>query len=116
MMIPRSNNTPRPVRKFFLCTGECVQWFELVNFPESHIIGELRYVPFEGEKVTALAVYEISLPTSMIPPIKTEIRVEIIGDARRIRCTVRTCEQLKRWEIGRPALHRLIQRYEHAML
>jgi hypothetical protein len=105
----------KSARRFFLCTGQCVLADELGNYIESHIIGELRYVVEQGERVTALAVYESSLPVSMIPSIDLHIRVEIIGDARGIRCTC--CHrQYKRWEIGKVAVRQLLQRYQRAML
>jgi len=109
-------STATSVRKFFLCTGECIPGDQLANYPASHIIGELRYVTDEELRLTALAVYESSLPTSRVPPIEVEIRVEIIGDARRIRCTISHCRHAKRWEIGRSAAMQLQQRYGKAML
>ena len=88
-------------RKFVLCTGERVHADQLGRYPDSHIIGELRFVLDQGQKVIALAVYENSLPSSLIPPINLDIRLEVIGDARRIRCTVSHCEHTKHWHIGR---------------
>jgi len=102
----------KPVRKFFLCTGECVKADQLSAYPNSHIIGELHYVIDEGQSLTALAVYEVSLPTNIVPPYNVHIRAEIIGDARRIRCTFRNCQRYKRWEIGKAALVQLSQRYQ----
>ena len=102
----------RTARKFFLCTGQCVRADQLGDYPQSHIIGELRYVFDEGQKMTALAIYEVSFASSIVPPIDVRIRVEIIGDARRIKCTYRDCVHFKRWEIGRAAALQLLQRYE----
>jgi len=85
---------------------------QLGNYSDSHIIGELRYILDEGQKVIALAVYEISLPSSPMPPIDPDIRLEIIGDARRIKCTLSHCEHLKHWRIGRDAFLRMSQRYK----
>jgi len=100
-------------RKFFLCTGQCVLADELGNYPNSHIIGEVHYVMDEGQRVTALAVYETSLPSSIIPASEPRIRVEVIGDARRIQCTVSYCNHfIKRWEIGRLTFLQLSRRYE----
>jgi len=106
-------STSRATRKFFLCTGQCVRADQLGNYPQSHVIGELHYVLDEGLRVTALAVYEVSLPSSLIPSVNAQIRVEIIGDARKIRCTFAGCYNFKRWEVARSTL---VQRYERAML
>jgi len=106
----------KAVRKFFLCTGECVPADHLADYPGSHIIGELRYVLDEGQRISALAVYEESLPSDRIPPFEIEIRAEIIGDARRIKCTISHCKHVKRWEIGRQTFIQLQQRYGKAML
>jgi len=104
-----------PVRKFFLCTGQCVPADRLGDYPNSHIIGELHYVEDEGQRLTALAVYEVSLGCNAVPPERIHIRVEIIGDARRIKCTVLHCKHLKRWEIGRSTMMQIVRRYEKAL-
>lgn len=106
-------NTSKPVRKFFLCTGQCVQGDQLREYPGSHIIGELHYVEDEGQRLTALAVYEVSVPSSTIPPEHVRIRAEIIGDARRIKCTYLGCIYfLKQWRIARAAALQLAHRYQ----
>jgi hypothetical protein len=108
-------STSKNVRKFFLCSGECVPGEELGNYPGSHIIGELRYLMDDGETVTALAIYEVSSTSNIIPSTNVHVRVEIIGDARGIRCT--SCHrQFKRWEMGKVAVRQLLQRYQRAML
>lgn len=109
-------NRSKSTRKYFLCTGECVPADRLADYTESHIIGELCYVMDEGQRLSALAVYENSLPSSAIPPREVEIRVQIIGDARRIKCTIPDCKHAKRWEIGRQSFMQLQQRYGKAML
>ena len=88
---------------------------QLPHYPESHIIGELRYVLEEGKRVSALALYEASLPTNSNPPDEPEIRAEIIGDARGIKCTQSDCYRAKRWVLGRQSFMQLQQRYK-AML
>jgi len=106
-------SAPKSVRKFFLCTGECVSAEQLRNYPDSHIIGELHYVFDEGQRLTALAVYEHSLDSSVIPPERIHIRAEIIGDARKIKCTYLGCAYyLKTWKIARAAALQLAQRYQ----
>ncbi len=95
-------------RRFFLCTGECVTFNKLDAHPSSHIIGELRYTMDQGRRVTALAVYETSLPVSEPPAILPPIRVEIIGDAKRMKCTC--CAHYERWRIGRSATRALFER------
>jgi len=84
---------------------------QLSDYPHSHIIGELHYVQDEGQQLTALAVYEVSLASSVIPPESVHIRAEIIGDARRIKCTYLSCvHYLKQWKIARAAALQLAQR------
>ena len=103
-------------RRFFLCTGECVTLEQLDGYRGSHILGELRYVQDEGRKVTALAVWEVSVPAAEEERLfcyrAVRVRVEIVGDARRIRCTHRSCAREQRWEIGKAAFMVLMQRYE----
>lgn len=104
-------------RKFFLCTGECVRADQLRDYPRSHIIGELRYIEDQGQMVSALAVYANSLPTNAMLSVEMDICVEIIGDARRIKCRFPNCHHhLKRWQIGRTAFMQLQRRYGKAML
>ena len=81
---------------------------KLDQYPDSHIIGELKRVNDEGRRVTALAVYEQSQCVKSLPT-RQKIRVEIIGDARKIQCT--GCKNQERWEIGKAAFLQLIQRY-----
>ena len=102
-------------RRFFLCTGERVLANELSKHPESHIIGELCYVVDEGEKVPALAVYEMSVSSNIIPSRDLRIRMHIIGDALGISCT--SCRRkYKRWKISKAAERQLVQRYQRAIL
>ena len=106
-------------RRFFLCTGEAVTADQLSAFPNSHIIGELRYVFDEGHRVTALARWDVSVRTCDEPPIKPDVDVYIIGDARDIKCRhvekigseKKRCENKERWEIGQGALLQLMSRY-----
>jgi hypothetical protein len=101
---------PSLLRRFFLCTGQCVTADQLTNYPHSHIMGELRYVTDEGRKVTALALYEQSVSAVHgAPSVSRPVRVELIGDARKIKCTL--CERVERWEIGKAAFLVLMQRY-----
>jgi hypothetical protein len=96
-------------RRFFLCTGQIVTFDKLDKYPHSHIIGELRVVTDEGRKVTALAVYELSLSVEDPPIALPPVRVEIIGDARKIKCTC--CIHRERWEISKNVALALLQRY-----
>lgn len=103
---------PANKRRFFLCTGQCVVNDDLYKYPNSHIIGELCYLTDEGRKVSALARYEVSVSTAAVPPIKPEIDVYLIGDARRIKCRFpKKCKRSERWEIGKKAFLQLVQRY-----
>jgi hypothetical protein len=103
-------------RKFYLCCGHVVEYDELYKFPKSHILGELRYVTDEERRVTGLAIYEKSVSATLVPPLKPDIRLVVVGDARQIRCTHPGCERKDRWEIGRAAFLALVQRYEKEML
>ncbi len=93
---------------FKLCTGQEVKFDKLDQYPHSHIIGELRYVLDDGVKVTALALYEQSVPVTDPPPFRPPVRVEIIGDARRIKCTC--CIRREKWNAGKAALRQMAQR------
>lgn len=95
-------------RTFKLCTGQEVKFDRLDEYPHSHIIGELRYVLDDGVKVTAMALYEQSVPVTDPPPFRPPVRVEIIGDARRIKCTC--CIRRKKWSAGKAALRQMAQR------
>jgi hypothetical protein len=87
-----------------------VTFEKLDAHPQSHIVGELRYVSDGGRKVTALAVYDMSLPSAQPPVVLPPIRAEIVGDAKRIRCTC--CIHRQDWEIGKSALQALFARRE----
>ncbi len=102
---------PKPSeRRFFLCTGQCVAYKDLHKHPESHILGELRYVTDEGRKVTALALYEMPVSAGTVPPVKPVIIVHIIGDARLIKCRIAGCTKSQRWELGRAGFLSLMDR------
>ena len=103
-----SNSTKR---RFFLCTGEAVTVEQLGDYPNSHVIGELRYVLDEGRKVTALARWAISVGTYGVPPINPDVDVYLIGDARNIHCKYPGCAHKERWEIGQAAFMQLMSRY-----
>ncbi len=114
-------------RRFFLCSGQAVTADLLKEYPDSHIIGELRHVwDKEGDtetRVTALALYEKSLPVGAAPTELPDVRVDIIGDARRIKCTypscetvqncekIQRCENVQRWNIGKAAFLQLMSRF-----
>ncbi len=98
-------------KKYFLCTGEVVTYENLFRHPSSHIIGHFQYVTDEGRRVTALARWEVSMPTTEVPPILPDIDVYLIGDARRIKCRAPGCIRVERWEIGKAAFMVLMDRY-----
>ncbi len=87
----------------------------LDQYPDSHIIGELRYILLkEGDqetRVTALALYEMSLLACKPPDTLPAIRLEIVGDARGIKCTHPGCTNIQRWEIGKAAFMQLMSRF-----
>jgi hypothetical protein len=102
---------PVEERRFFLCTGQVVKYSDLHKYPDSHILGELRYITDEGKKVTSMALYDVPACANEVPPLKPEIRVYLIGDARNIKCRYPKCERVERWEIGKAAFQQLLQRY-----
>ncbi len=83
---------PATERLFLLCTGECVAYKDLHKYPKSHVIGELRYLTDEGRRVTALALYDKSAPADQVPPLRPDIRLYVVGDARMIKCAFLKCE------------------------
>lgn len=102
---------PKPSeRRFFLCTGQCVTYKDLYKYPESHILGELRYLTDEGRRVTALALYETPVSAAQVPPVTPVIVVHIIGDARLIKCRHAGCTRYQRWELGKAGIQALLDR------
>lgn len=103
--------------RYFLCTGQCVEYKDLYKYPHSHIIGHLIYLTDEGRKVSALALWEKPEPTDTVPPILPETMAHLIGDARNIRCRFivnaegDVCGRYERWEIGKAAFEQLMSRY-----
>jgi len=111
--MPGNDPDPKPKkRRFYLCTGECVEYENLYKYPNSHILGELRYLTDDGRKVTALALYETTVRADQVPPLKPDIRVYLIGDARMIQCRYAGCDNVQRWEIGKAAFDQLMKRYQ----
>lgn len=104
------DDKPRPIR-YFLCTGQCVKYEDLIKYPDSHIIGHLCTLNDEGKQLTALARWEVSTPTIRVPPLQPLIDCMFIGDARNIRCRFPGCEHKERWEIGKAAFLALMSRY-----
>lgn len=98
------------VRRFFLCTGQCVAYKDLHKYPDSHILGDLRYLTDEGRRVTALALYETPVSAATVPPVRPVILVHIIGDARLIKCRFAGCTKSQRWELGRLGILALMDR------
>jgi hypothetical protein len=98
-------------RRFLLCTGQAVLDDQLQKYPSSHIIGELLYVLDEGKKITALARWETSVSACVELPMKPEVDVYLIGDARDIKCRFIGCKNKERWEIGQAAFMRLMSHY-----
>ena len=83
-----------PLRRFMLCSGECVPAERLTGYRSSHIIGELRYVNDEGRKVTALAQYVISRAVDDIPVELTSIEFDLLRALAENRGRVLSREQL----------------------
>jgi hypothetical protein len=101
-------------RKYMLCTGQAVTADHLAEYPNSHIIGELCYRLDEGQRVTALERWETSISTKDVLPIRVELDMCLIGDARDIKCRYPgelKCRNQTRWEIGKAAIKVLIGKY-----
>lgn len=96
--------------RFFLCTGQCVRYVDLWNYPKSHIIGSLIDVYYEGREVTALARWDVSVATVNVPPLRPQIDSLLIGDARGVRCRYEGCNNKQRWGMGRKAMLALMSR------
>ena len=99
-----------PVRRFFLCSGQCVEEKDLYKYPDAHILGDLRYVTDEGRKVTALALWLVPTSARMVPPLLPVVVAFLVGDARMIRCRFADCARSQRWEIGRGGMLALMGR------
>lgn len=105
----RKTMTKKSDRLFFLCTGETLSEDGVARYQESHIIGELVRILDGTIVVTALALYEVSLTVSTPPHVLPPVRLEIIGDSRKIKCTC--CKHHARWIIGKAAIRSVIQKY-----
>lgn len=103
----------RPARRFFLCTGQCVTsndiYKDMTRFSRSHIIGELRYVTYEGRKVTALAIYEKPVSAVTVPPVSPVI-VDYTLLSPIIKCRFPYCTRSQRWEIGKSGMLALMEK------
>ena len=106
-----SKSTKR-VRKFMLCTGQVLKIDELINFPNSHIIGEIRLIGMfnQKRKFTSLALYEVSLPVKDVPESLPEIRGDVIGDMLHIKCTL--CRHRRQWQSTRATLLQRMSLFE----
>jgi hypothetical protein len=88
-------------RRFYLCTGQCVTADKLDQYPDSHIIGELRYVSDEGCKnVTALMVYRRSLLVTNKPTAMPKVLCRQLGDVRGFECLYPRCSNSWDWHIS----------------
>lgn len=103
---------PPSKTRYMLCTGECVLYEDLYKHSSSHIIGHLRYLVDEGKRVTAFARWDVSVSADIVPPVEPVIDVDIVGDARNIKCRYAGCKNTVRWEIGKAALEVLFTRRE----
>lgn len=101
---------PDSERRYFLCTGQSVRYADLHKYPESHVLGELRYVTDETRRVTALALYLTPVSAGHVPPVTPIIVAYIIGDARLIKCRYPDCGKLQRWELGKAGFLALMDR------
>ena len=68
-------------RRFVLCTGRVVYAQEAHQFPEAHILGDLRNMTLEGRLVPSLALWLTPVETLHVPPLHPEIVAYIIAGA-----------------------------------
>jgi hypothetical protein len=87
-----------------------VAYKDLYKYPQSHILGELRYVTDEGRRVTSLALFLTPVAANIVPPVNPIIVAYIIGDARLIKCRHAGCFRSQRWERGRAGFLALMDR------
>ena len=98
-------------RRFYICTGQVVGYSKLHTHPKAHILGEIVSLTESGRRVTALAVWNIPVPTDTVPPINPAVNAWLIDG--RLRCKVAECGRNVRWEIGQAAFAALMERYGH---
>jgi hypothetical protein len=101
----------RSDRKYFLCTGQAVTADQLSEHPDSHIIGELCYRLDDGQRVTALARWDVSIKTHDALPTNPEIDIYLIGDAKDIKCRDLACKNKAGWRIGKAAVQLIVRKY-----
>src|SRR5574343_1994843 len=93
--------------QFFSCDGSFATYDKLHEHPYVHILGHLARMAEDGHKFTGLALWDESQPTDRVPPVSPVVRVFLVGEATKIRCTCcgRNTEQ---WEIGKAAFVKLM--------
>lgn len=97
-------------RRFFLCTEDVVPYSKLHEFPGRHIIGELVTVTLEGERVTAMALWDVPKPTDEVPPVRPKVRARQLA-AVGIGCVYPDCNRMATWRPGQRAFSQLMKRY-----
>ena len=102
-------------RMFLLCTGELVSVSKVWQFPNAHIVGELRlrFSRDINRNISFLAYYNTSLPTTEVPLIFPFVGV-YVPYSPRICCTL--CERVTHWVINRLAFDALMAHYGVSML
>lgn len=111
----RRTDEPRQVtnrRRFVLCTGRVVYAQEAYQFPEAHILGDLRNMTLEGRSVPSLALWLTPVDNLHVPPLHPEIVAYIIAEARLIRCRFEGCRRVMRWDTSREVMEALRERWE----
>ena len=98
-------------RRFVLCTGRVVYAQEAYQFPEAHILGDLRNMTLEGRLVPSLALWLTPADTLHVPPLHPEIVAYIIAEARLIRCRFEGCKRVMRWDASREVMEALMERW-----
>lgn len=85
----------KPERTYALCSGEQVPYKDLYQFPNSHIMGEIRMIADQR----AFALYTTPVRAVHVPPVSPDIAAYIIGKATLIRCRHEGCKRFMYWHL-----------------
>lgn len=105
-----ADSHPPRERRFFLCSEEVVTYSKLHEYPDRHILGELVQVTLEGERVTAMALWDVPTPTDEVPPVRPKVRTRELA-SMGIVCVFRDCKRVASWRPGARAFRQLMARY-----
>jgi hypothetical protein len=82
----------------FRLGGDMTKRRTFIYCPRDHVIGEIVNKDLNGEKVSALYVYEKSVLETTVTEELPVKRCILLGDALEIECTI--CRQARDWTIS----------------